>query len=72
MALVSRMERFTAWAWNRAAGPTRQATASGLDLGSLVLDGLPTNQRVFLPHAKRAEHIALLGKTGTGKRPYRL
>jgi len=68
MELVSRlMERFAAWAWNRVAEPTRQAAANGLDLGSLVRDGLPTNQHVFLPPSKRAEHVALLGKTGTGK-----
>ncbi|PYT68549.1 MAG: hypothetical protein DMG41_33365 [Acidobacteria bacterium] len=32
-----------------------------------VYDGQPTKARVSIPRNRRAEHIAILGKTGTGK-----
>jgi hypothetical protein len=42
--------------------------ARGLDLGTRVVDGESMRGRVVqVPHNRRAEHIAVLGKTGSGK-----
>jgi ABC-type phosphate/phosphonate transport system ATPase subunit len=38
-----------------------------LDLGVRVIDGDVTRRHVKLSNVRRAEHIAVLGKTGTGK-----
>src|SRR4029077_136278 len=38
-----------------------------LDLGFRVYDEQTTRIRITIPHNRRAEHIAILGKTGTGK-----
>jgi hypothetical protein len=38
-----------------------------LDLGFRVYDEQTTRIRITIPHSRRAEHIAILGKTGTGK-----
>ncbi len=50
--------------WN---GLFRHPKTEGLNLGHLVRDGAATKQRVSIPHWRRPEHIAVLGKTGTGK-----
>ena len=62
-------ERIFAAAWNRlaTAGKSKPAEYPSLDLGSLVSDGEIQRARGFLPHSKRAEHVAILGKTGQGK-----
>src|SRR6185312_12888061 len=52
--------------WNRfvnRAPPNSQ----GINLGLRVVDGQITKRPYFLPHARRAEHIVIVGKTGTGK-----
>ena len=41
--------------------------ARGLDLGARLVDGESVQGRVQIPHNRRAEHIAVLGKTGSGK-----
>lgn len=54
--------------WNRLT--TRGsgfAHRSGLAVGSLMVDGRITSASVTIPHSKRPEHIAILGKTGSGK-----
>src|SRR5260370_24526281 len=38
-----------------------------LDLGFRVYDGQATRSSITIPNNRRAEHIAVLGKTGTGK-----
>lgn len=38
-----------------------------LDLGFRVYDEQATKVPISIPHKRRAEHIAILGKTGTGK-----
>lgn len=38
-----------------------------LDIGARVVDGEPTGTRVTIAQNRRAEHLMLLGKTGTGK-----
>lgn len=38
-----------------------------LDLGLRIYDGQPTGIHISIPIKRRAQHIAVLGKTGTGK-----
>ncbi len=59
------LEQFIARIWNRTA--RAHEPTSGLSLGRLVSDGQPSTRSFVLPHGKRAEHVAILGKTGTGK-----
>jgi hypothetical protein len=61
-------ENLFARAWNRlAAHPQHPANPHALSLGNLVIDGHVTGSRMVIPQLKRAEHIAVLGRTGTGK-----
>lgn len=61
-------EKFIAGTWNRlSAQPPERAPAGNLDFGCLVLDERITPRRVGIPQTKRPEHIAVLGKTGSGK-----
>jgi len=62
-------EKFLAAAWNRLAAPSNKDddASSGLDLGFLIIDGEIQKKRAYLPQQKRAEHLAILGKTGQGK-----
>jgi len=61
-------EKLIARLWNGAAtGRRKLPLATGLLLGWRVLDGAVMRTKVILPHARRATHIALLGRTGTGK-----
>ncbi len=63
------LEQLLAYTWNRltASGNPHGGSSSGLDLGFLVVDGEVERKRAYLPHSKRAEHVAILGKTGQGK-----
>jgi hypothetical protein len=61
-------EQLFAWAWNRMVSkPAHPTNPQSLSLGSLVVDGQTTASRMIIPQLKRAEHIAILGRTGTGK-----
>src|ERR1017187_5745494 len=61
-------EQLFAYAWNRmVARPAHPTNPNSLSLGSLVIDGKATVSRMIIPQVKRAEHMAILGKTGTGK-----
>jgi hypothetical protein len=51
------------WAARRA----RLRRYRDLDLGFRVYDGQATRSHITVPNNRRAEHIAVLGKTGTGK-----
>ena len=54
--------------WSRLAlRRNRSRVNKPLDLGSQVLDGELDKKRVVLSETRRKEHIAVLGKTGTGK-----
>src|SRR5262245_60920128 len=53
--------------WNLIAGLFRRRLKDGLWLGFAIQDGRTTRKKVFLPHIRRAEHISITGKTGTGK-----
>src|ERR1035437_9057712 len=61
-------EQLFAYVWNRmVAKPAHPTNPNSLSLGSLVIDGKATGSRMIIPYAKRAEHMAILGRTGTGK-----
>src|SRR5208337_2306220 len=55
--------------WNRLRGRRRGAWQGGgtLDLGFQVLDEGITRRRISLSNTRRTMHVALLGKTGSGK-----
>ena len=61
-------ERLITRLWNRLAARTRRSALTfGLSLGNRVVDEAVTRTRVSIPHSRRATHVALLGRTGTGK-----
>lgn len=61
-------EKVFASLWNRARQKRQHTPADrALDLGSRIHEEEVTKHRVAIPQSKRAEHIAILGKTGTGK-----
>jgi hypothetical protein len=61
-------EQLIAWLWNRSVSARPHPTnPNSLILGSLVIDGQTTKSLTVIPQIKRAEHMAILGKTGTGK-----
>lgn len=61
------IEQSIANVWNRLRGGTRRPYYGGLNIGAELLDGRATHVPVAIPHTKRPEHIAILGKTGSGK-----
>jgi hypothetical protein len=61
------IENIFANLWNRTARRMLRQKLSGLPLGKIVVDGRVTKLYYFLPQLKRAEHLAILGKTGQGK-----
>src|ERR1017187_1783133 len=61
-------EQLFAWGWNRVvAKPAHPTNPHSLSLGCLEIDGQPTVTKMIIPQVKRAEHMAILGRTGTGK-----
>src|SRR5258708_35276955 len=67
--MKSFIEQLVAAIWNRLRRRDRGARheTRSLDLGSRIVDGQVTRWHVGLSSARRAMHIAVLGKTGTGK-----
>lgn len=62
------LENFIARVWNQTRAERQQnRVARGLYLGPRLVDGNPTQGRVEIAHNRRAESIAVLGKTGSGK-----
>jgi energy-coupling factor transporter ATP-binding protein EcfA2 len=61
------LEKLLAGIWNRIISRRRRPPRHGLRLGFLVRDDNPTRSHAEIPHTRRAEHVAILGKTGTGK-----
>jgi Helicase HerA, central domain len=62
------IEKHIARLWNRRAGERAVPVNRGaLDIGGRVVDGEPVGTRVGIAQNRRAEHLVLLGKTGTGK-----
>jgi GTP-binding protein EngB required for normal cell division len=62
------LEKLMARFWNRTVARRRHVPlATGLLLGFRVVDEVVTASKVIVPHFRRATHLALLGRTGTGK-----
>ena len=63
------LEQLIVGLWNRLRGRHRGARSggSGVNLGFRVQDGHTTQRSVTLSDTRRAMHIAVLGRTGTGK-----
>jgi hypothetical protein len=67
--MASYFEQFIAALWNRFRTRARGARheGQGLDIGFRVVDDEITKRHITLSDTRRATHIALLGKTGSGK-----
>lgn len=68
--MLNILEQVIAAIWNRFRGRRGRAREEGrgtLSLGSRVVDGQVVRQQFSLTTARRTTHIAVLGKTGTGK-----
>ena len=63
------LEQLVITAWNRLEGGRRRAAkiAFAITLGFLVAEEQVTGRRVGLSATRRTMHMALLGKTGSGK-----
>src|SRR5712692_4791611 len=54
--------------WNRLTNVRKRVETEGkLSLGLTVCDGEVSRRHLVIAQGRRAEHIAILGKTGTGK-----
>jgi Helicase HerA, central domain len=67
--MIRFFEQLIAAIWNRLAHRRRGARfeGGGVDLGYRVDDGAVTKHHVRLSNVRRSMHIAVLGKTGSGK-----
>jgi energy-coupling factor transporter ATP-binding protein EcfA2 len=67
--MLNFIEQLVSSLWNRVQGRRRRAgsMAIGITLGFLVTDEEITRRRVGLSSLRRTMHIAILGKTGSGK-----
>ncbi len=67
--MIRFFEQLIAGIWNRLGGRRGEARNEGgsLDLGFRVTDGQVTRRHVALTNTRRSMHIAILGKTGSGK-----
>jgi len=63
------LEHLVSSAWNalRERGGNRQRETAGLSLGNVVKDEAVTRREYLLGPARRATHVAVLGRTGSGK-----
>lgn len=62
------IEQSVANLWNRLTSRgSGNTNHGGLRVGNRQLDGRISSGAVTIPHGKRPEHIAILGKTGSGK-----
>jgi hypothetical protein len=61
-------EHLIAHIWNHAANSrSRQHTEEGIELGSRIAEGGDTGRAITLARGLRTQHLAELGRTGTGK-----
>jgi hypothetical protein len=67
--MINFFEQLFASLWNRLRGQERGAWSErgSLDLGRQVSDGEVTGRNRSLSTSRRMMHIAVLGKTGSGK-----
>src|SRR5262249_40870869 len=61
-------EQLFSWTWNRLVSkPPHPVNPHSLSLGLLVIDEQVTGTKLVVTQLKRTEHMAILGRTGTGK-----
>lgn len=66
--MIHFVEKLIATTWNRLRRRSgARSEGAALDLGFRVIDDHVTRRRFGISNARRATHIAVLGKTGTGK-----
>jgi hypothetical protein len=67
--MIRFLEQLIAVFWNRLRGRRGEARSKGgsLDVGYRVADGQVTRSHVSMTVTRRTTHIAVLGKTGSGK-----
>jgi len=69
--MTALLEKLMARIWNgsvsRRARKRVKAEVSRLEFGYMIKDGEVTKTRFGITQTRRAEHIAILGKTGSGK-----
>ena len=69
--IATTMSNFIEWTFvntfNRLAQTGRDKLTGGLPLGMIVRDERITKTPFYLPTTLRTQHMAILGKTGTGK-----
>src|ERR1035437_3831542 len=67
--MIHFLEQLVSSLWNRLQGrrQAREETGGTITLGLRVADEQATRGRVGMSSTRRTMHIALLGKTGTGK-----
>lgn len=67
--MIRFFEQLFAAIWNRLlkSGREEWPSGKGVNLGFRVIDGQLTKSAILLSSTRRAMHIAVLGKTGTGK-----
>src|ERR1019366_3270346 len=67
--MIRYLEQLVSSLWNRLQGrrQARKETGSTIVLGFQVADDEVSRRRVGLSPTRRTMHVALLGKTGTGK-----
>ena len=66
--MITWLDQLIAGVWNRIAVPAASVDVrGGVHLGRVVTDGRGAGAPVVIPHGKRAEHMLVLGRTGSGK-----
>jgi DNA helicase HerA-like ATPase len=67
--MINFLEQLIARIFNRLCGQAREEWQQGknLDLGLRFVDEQVTKRHLSLGNIRRAMHVAVLGKTGTGK-----
>jgi DNA helicase HerA-like ATPase len=65
--MLNFLEQFVTSIWNRLKGRRSTKEITGVVLGFQVAEEEITERSVGLSHTRRTMHIAILGKTGSGK-----
>ncbi|HEY6763217.1 MAG TPA: DUF87 domain-containing protein [Candidatus Sulfotelmatobacter sp.] len=67
--MIRFFEKLIVAIWNRLASRRREARSEGaaVDVGYRVVDGQVSRHKVTLTSVRRSMHVAVLGKTGSGK-----
>jgi energy-coupling factor transporter ATP-binding protein EcfA2 len=65
--MINFLEKLVTSIWNHLQGRRGKKEPSGTTLGFLVAEEAVTRRRLALSHIRRTMHIAVLGKTGSGK-----